>query len=197
MDKGKENKVNDEASHKDETITVPDLAKFWKEVYFSSEEALGKIVNEMVTTPTYVDSMNQIKDKYLKSYQWNSQNMDKIMESNPLAGKKDISGLAELIIGIEDKVDTIDYQITTQIQVLAANLMKLVDFQAQLQSKFMEETEQIKSSLDQLKQQLAEKHTVSAEVQESPPLVKAVPRKKTEKKPSPRAKKTAADQQKP
>ncbi|MDR1617286.1 MAG: hypothetical protein LBR98_09880 [Syntrophomonadaceae bacterium] len=196
MAKDNGNKINDEASPGDETIAVPDLAKFWKEIYFSTEEAMGKIVNEMMTSSAYVDSMNQIKDKYLKSYQWNTQNIDKIMESNPLASKKDISGLAELIVGIEDKVDNIDYQITAQIQALAGNLMKLVDFQAQLQSRLAEEMAQVKSSLEQLaQQQLPDKRTVAAEVPDAPPLVKraASGAKKTEKKPASRAKKSAAE----
>ena len=115
----------------DDEITIPDFAELWKEIYFQAEESWGTIVKDITTTTSYMNAVNQMRNQSLKSYELTTQNIDKLMENNPFASKKEIANLAELVIGVEDKFDTFDYQISEHIKSITKSLIKLLDYQIQ------------------------------------------------------------------
>ncbi len=145
--KKNKNNVNSNSNlNHDDVSIIPDVVELWKNMYFQSEEMWGKVVKEYITTSSFLNSIEKTRNQLLATYQMNNETLDKLVENNPFASKKDIAGIAELVISVEDKVDNLDYQLLTQMQSMAASIMKLVDFQLQI----VDDINSIKTKVDEL-----------------------------------------------
>lgn len=122
-------------SKSDEKIIMPDFIELWKEMYFKNEDAWTQAIKEFITTQTFVSSLDQVKDQLLNYHKVSEQNLDNYYKMHPAPSKKDIARVAELVIGLEDKVDELDLQFSANVNRITVNLIKLVDFHANLKEE--------------------------------------------------------------
>jgi len=116
-------------------VVMPDYVELWKEMYFKNEDAWTQALKEFITTQTFVTALDQVKDQMLNYHKISEQNLDNYYKVHPAPSKKDIARVAELVIGLEDKVDDLDLQFSTNINRITAGLIKLVDFNANLKDE--------------------------------------------------------------
>lgn len=122
-----EEKTNKNGS--EETIQFPDLIELWKKIYFKSEEAYTNMGKEFVSSNAFVTMLGQIRDQYLSQHKISTQSFEKYLDINPIASKKDIARIAELIIALEDKQDKFDLQFNDNLNSIADSLLRLVNLQ--------------------------------------------------------------------
>ena len=144
----KDNKENIKDYNED--IKFPDLSELWKEIYFKNEEAMANAAKEVITTQTFTQMLNQMREQYLLHEKVTKQNLDKIIEKYPLPSKKDIARIAELIIALEDKVDNFDHLFVGNINAIANSMLKFVNFQ----EKFNNEISSLREDLSLLNTRL-------------------------------------------
>jgi polyhydroxyalkanoic acid synthase PhaR subunit len=138
-------------------IMFPDMIELWKKIYFKSEEAYANLGKEIVSSNSFVQMLDQVRDQYLSNYKLSSQNLDKFFEVNPIASKKDIARIAELVIALEDKLDNLDLQFSDNLNSMVKSLVKLVDFQQSLKNEnalLRQEILTLISKLDQINKAL-------------------------------------------
>lgn len=179
-------KANSKNDERDKKIIMPDLVELWKEIYFMNEDAWTSATKEFITTQSFVSALDQIKEQLLNYHTISEQNLDNYYKINPVPSKKDIARVAELVIGLEDKVDDLDIQFSSNINRITASLIKLVDFQANLKQEIRalrQENRAMQKKLDEITAILGSKNEEAAEVtEETTQTPKAAPRKKTRKK---------------
>lgn len=124
---------NKETGNEDKRM--PDAIQLLKNMYFQSEEAWTRAVKEFVGSQSFIPILEQISGQYLSLYKATSQNMDRYLANYPIATKKDIARIAELVVSVEDKVDNLESQMSDNISSLAASLIKLVDYQSSLKNE--------------------------------------------------------------
>ncbi len=110
-------------------VSMPDIVELWKELYFNAEESWADATKELITSKGFIQVLDQIRDQYLSFHKVSQQNIDQYLEANPLPSKKDIARIAELIIGLEDKVDNFDLNFSNNILKITSSMIKLVEFQ--------------------------------------------------------------------
>jgi len=181
-------KASGKKEEQDKKIIMPDLIELWKEMYFMNEDAWTSATKEFITTQSFVSALDKIKEQLLNYHKISEQNLDNYYKINPVPSKKDIARVAELVIGLEDKVDELDIQFSSNINRITASLIKLVDFQANLKQDIRalrQENQAIQKKLDELTELLGSKPgEAAAVIEETKQLPKAAPRKKTRKKES-------------
>lgn len=136
--------------NEEELVKMPDVVELWKNMYFSTEEMWGSALKEYLTSKSFVGMFNEIKDQYLSFYKVSNQTLDKYLEVNPIPSKKDVARVAELVIGLEDKIDDLDLQFSSNVTSMANSLLKMADFQ----TKLKEEIFLIKTQLNSLNEKL-------------------------------------------
>lgn len=127
-----------------DNVKMPDIVELWKELYFNTEESWASATRELIASKSFINVLDQIRDQYLSLYEVSQQNMDQLLEANPLPSKRDVARIAELIIGLEDKIDDFDLHFANNISKLTSSMIKLVEFQ-----------ELMKQEISELKQQNA------------------------------------------
>jgi len=122
--------VSDQAEQKShsegENIIFPDYAEIWKELYFNTENAWAKAFTEYVGTETFMQILNKALEQHLSLETFSRKNIDKYMEASLLPSKKDIARIAELVISVEDKIDTLDSQLVENTRKMADGLLSMV-----------------------------------------------------------------------
>lgn len=118
-----------------ERISMPDFVELWKELYFQAEESWANATKEFIGSKNFIGILDEIRDQYLSFHKISQQNTDQYFEANPLPSKKDIARIAELIIGLEDKVDDFDLHFSNNITMITNSLVKLVDYQEVLKQE--------------------------------------------------------------
>ncbi|MGE5423130.1 MAG: hypothetical protein ACM3QW_07685 [Ignavibacteriales bacterium] len=147
-------------SDEKQKVVMPDYVELWKEMYFKNEDAWTQAIKEFITTQTFVTALDQVKDQMLNYHKLSEQNMDNYYKGHPAPSKKDIARVAELVIGLEDKVDDLDLQFSTNINRITAGLIKLVDFNANLKDEIKalrQENQEMQNKLDSIMKLLAGK----------------------------------------
>jgi len=139
----KEQLKNDE-KEKQEYVKVPDMVGLWKEMYFAAEESWANTTKELITTQNFVSMLDYMRDQYLSYHKVTEQNLDKYFQVNPIPSKKDISRVAELVIGLEDKIDDLDSQFSDSIGRIVSSLIKLVDFQTDIKDELQALREEVR-----------------------------------------------------
>lgn len=124
---------------------IPNLVEAWKKIYFESEDALARAIDDYVAGQSFTDFLEQMGSQYLSMYKSSTQNMDRFFANNPVPTKKDIARVAELVVSVEEKVDNFDSEISANMNTLAVNLIKLVDFQTVMKDELIALRQDIQS----------------------------------------------------
>lgn len=114
-----------------------DFAQAWKKMYFETESALAKAVEEYVSTDSFSEILQDFGKQYLAMYKSTSQNIDRFFDNHPLPTKKDIARICELVVDVEEKVDQLENDFNTNMAGLASSLIRLVDFQVALKDEML------------------------------------------------------------
>jgi polyhydroxyalkanoic acid synthase PhaR subunit len=142
---------------------IPDLAELWKEMYFKAESSWSDAFREYLGTKHFVSLLNSTLENYLSGEKVVRENLDKYMEVNPLASKKDIARVAELVISLEDKLDNLEDQFLHNMNNLASGLLKMVAYQ----EKVKEELAAIREEVQALTKTEVKAETGTVEINES------------------------------
>lgn len=132
-----DSKTRQKQADAEEKISMPDFIELWKELYFQAEDSWANATKELIGSKNFIQILDQIRDQYLSFYKISQQNTDQYFEDNPLPSKKDIARIAELIIGLEDKVDDFDLHFSNNITMITNSLIKLVDYQEVLKQEII------------------------------------------------------------
>lgn len=157
-------------------VSVPDFSELWKELYFKNEAIWAEAFKNYLSTKSFVNMMDTTLDQHLTLEKMTRQNLDKFFETTPVPSKQDVARVGELVISLEEKIDTIEFQLLNNFQSMADSLIKIADYQGKLKNQFSELKKEINSlgkRLDKLEKNLM-----------SEPA-KAPARKKTAKKDTP------------
>lgn len=123
-------------------ISIPNIVELWKELYFNTEELWATTTKELIASKSFINLLDQIRDQSLSLYKVSQQNIDQYLEVNPLPSKKDIARIAELVIGLEDKIDDFDLHfasdIANNLSKLASSMLKLVEYQEFMKQEILE-----------------------------------------------------------
>jgi len=118
-----------------EEIHIPDLAELWKEIYFKSESLWSDVFREYIKTQSFVNLLDKSLEQYLANSKIVQENLDKYMEHNPFASKKDIARVAELVISLENKIDDLEGEIAKNIGRVAESLHRMLALQERMQNE--------------------------------------------------------------
>jgi hypothetical protein len=101
----------------------PDPFELWKKMYFVAEDALGATVRQMIGTTAYSQLHDQMLNQYLLGHKLYQEFMEKSTEQTPFASKQDVARVAEMLVGLEDKLEMMESQLEQYllqvVQVLA------------------------------------------------------------------------------
>ena len=161
-----EEKAKQEQAETGSNVSMPDIVELWKELYFNAEESWATATRELIASKSFIKVLDQIRDQYLSFHKVSQQNMDQYLEVNPLPSKKDVARIAELIIGLEDKVDDFDLHFYDNITKITNSIIRLVDYQEVMKqeiAELKEQTASINKKLDTINKKLNAK-TRSQEV---------------------------------
>lgn len=157
-------------------VSVPDFSELWKELYFKNEAIWAEAFKNYLSTKSFVNMMDTTLDQHLTLEKMTRQNLDKFFETTPVPSKQDVARVGELVISLEEKIDTIEFQLLNNFQSMADSLIKMADYQEDIKKQLAAMGKELKtmgSRLDKLeKNQLSEP-------------TKAPARKKTTKKDTP------------
>lgn len=152
---------------------IPNLAEAWKKIYFESEEALARAIDDYVAGQSFTDFLEQMGSQYLSLYKTTTQNMDRFFANHPMPTKKDIARVAELVVAVEEKVDDFDSEFSANMNTLAVNLIKLVDFQNVMKDELTALRQDVKSLQKQIMimNEKADQNMASAAAKDNPAQV--------------------------
>jgi polyhydroxyalkanoic acid synthase PhaR subunit len=178
-----ESRAKQKQAKQDDNVSMPDIVELWKELYFNAEESWATATRELIASNSFIHILDQMRDQYLSFHKVSQQNIDQYLEGNPLPSKKDIARIAELIIGLEDKVDDFDLHFSNNITRITSNIIKLVDYQEVMKQEIAElkqQTASINKKLDAINKKLNAK-TRSQEVKSEDDKPVTKPRKSKKK----------------
>lgn len=124
-------------SKEDKQKEILDFTEAWKKMYFDTETTLAKAVDEYVAGDSFTAFLEKMGAEYLSIYKTHNQNMERFFANSPVPTKKDVARIAELVINIEEKVDNLDMEVLAGLNSLAANIMRLVEFQAVMKDEII------------------------------------------------------------
>lgn len=152
-----DSKASQKQADTEEKVSMPDFIELWKKLYFQAEDSWAHATRELIGSKNFVQMLDQIRDQYLSFHKISKQNTDQYFEVNPIPSKKDIARIAELIIGLEDKVDDFDLHFSNHITAITGSLIKLVDYQEVLKQEITalkQENASINKKLDTINRKL-------------------------------------------
>ena len=155
------NTENNKDGTREEEMKFPNPYEIWKKMYFAAEDALSATVRESIKTQSFARMIDAMLDNYyLTFHKLYTETTNKWAEAFPFATKYDVARVAELVVGLEEKVDNIELNFLEQMSRLANSLGKIADqSQTLLAVRSNEETLQsaianIENSLGELKEAL-------------------------------------------
>lgn len=140
-----EQSTRNNAKGQDEVL-MPDLASLWKELYFKTEAAWAAAFKDFVSTDTFVNMMSSTLDQYLAFEKIKRQNYEKYFELNPMASKKDIARVAELIISLEEKVDNLEFELVDNLRSMLDSLYKMLEVQEKYRGEIQSLNQELKTA---------------------------------------------------
>ena len=164
-----EEKAKQKQAETGNNVSMPDIVELWKELYFNTEESWAAATRELIASNSFIQVLDQIRDQYLSFHKVSQENIDQYLEVNPLPSKKDVARIAELIIGLEDKVDDFDLHFADNITRITSNMIKLVEFQEHMKqeiAELKEQTTNINKKLDTINKKLNAKSRSKASAKE-------------------------------
>lgn len=119
--------MNSTSAKMNQPDSTLDLFEMWKNIYYTTENSLGKLVKSTISTDSASTNMIQFMNFYLEFEKMFRKGMEQYFESTPLISKKDIARVAKLVIGVEDKVDNLESSLESKLDRLVNNLALMVE----------------------------------------------------------------------
>ena len=161
MSRGKELYMSEDSKKETaEQVSVPDFSELWKNLYFNNEAIWAEAFKNYLSTKSFVNMMDTTLDQHLTLEKMTRQNLAKFFETTPVPSKQDVARVGELVISLEEKIDTIEFQLLNNFQSMANSLIKMADYQEDIKKQLAAMGKELKtmgSRLDKLeKNQLSE-----------------------------------------
>jgi len=137
MDERDRNTASNEENEQEKTF-VPDFSELWKEMYFKTETVWAKAFEEFIRTKSFVNMMDNTLAQYLSNEKNTRKFMEKYFESSPVPTKKDVARVAELVISLEEKIESIETKSIAALQSMAESLLKMADYQQEIKKEILE-----------------------------------------------------------
>lgn len=147
---------------KGNNIQMPDFAEVWKEMYFSNEHDWARTLKGFIATETFVSLLDKTLEQYLAYNKVSRQQMEKIGEKGINPTKKDIARVAELVISMEEKIDSMDFQLFGNFGKMTDSLLKMADYQVKIKEEIVslkQEMAELNSKIDKLINHPKDKNT--------------------------------------
>ena len=141
----------DRKENEDKLRQILDFAEAWKKMYFETETTLAKAIDDYVASDSFTSFLEKMGAEYLSLYKTSNQNMERFFANSPVPSKKDVARVAELVINIEEKVDTLDVEVSAGLNSVASSMMKLIEFQGVLKDEMIALRQEVQSLQKQLK----------------------------------------------
>lgn len=103
-------------------ITMLDPYKIWKKLYFNNEQVWTSAMRDFVNTDIFANSIDLILNSYLQYLRFQNEIVSRYMEESPLASKRDMARVAELVVSLENKVDGIELDVEDRLDCVDADL---------------------------------------------------------------------------
>lgn len=153
-----------------------DPFEMWRKYYEANEQAWSKAIREVITTPDYAESQGKMLETFLSLQKLMRDGMTTQLNNLNLPTRDDVARSIELVIGVEEKVDQLDEQVSkvedkvihldqrlaTLEKLVVQNTERLPALEARFQGiesnlgkKLDEKVAQIAKQLDRLEEQLS------------------------------------------
>lgn len=106
-------------------LTMLDPYKVWKKLYFSNEQVWTSAMRDFVNTDLFANSIDLILNSYLQYLRFQNEIVSRYMEESPLASKRDMARVAELVVSLENKVDGIELDVEDRLDQVDSGLNEL------------------------------------------------------------------------
>ncbi len=103
-------------------VTMIDPYKLWKKIYFSNEKVWSSAFQDSIKTDVFANSIDLILNTYLQYLRFHNDLIDRFTEESPLASKRDVARVAELVVSLETKVDNMELDVEEKLDSLDANV---------------------------------------------------------------------------
>lgn len=108
-------------------VIMLDPYKLWKKIYFSNEQVWTSAYRDFIKTDVFANSIDLILNTYLQYLRFQNDIVDRLMEESPLASKRDVARVAELVVSLENKVDGIELDVDEKLEDLDSNVCSVRD----------------------------------------------------------------------
>lgn len=88
--------------------TRADPFELWRQMYETNEQAWTKTIKELTSTATYAETQGKMLEVFLNFQKSMRDATTAQMSAYNLATRDDVTGIGELMVGIEEKVDRLD-----------------------------------------------------------------------------------------
>ncbi|HRY14026.1 MAG TPA: hypothetical protein P5309_10680 [Syntrophomonadaceae bacterium] len=112
-------------------VTMIDPYKLWKKIYFSNEKVWTSALQDYIKTDVFANSIDLILNTYLQYLRFHKDLIDRITEESPLASKRDVARVAELVVSLETKVDNMELDVEDRLDSLDANVCSVKETPSQ------------------------------------------------------------------
>jgi len=103
-------------------VTMIDPYKLWKKIYFSNEKVWTSAFQDFIKTDVFANSIDLVLNTYLQYLRFHNDLIDRFSEESPLASKRDVARVAELVVSLETKVDNMELDVEEKLDSLDANV---------------------------------------------------------------------------
>ncbi|PKM78742.1 MAG: hypothetical protein CVU90_00215 [Firmicutes bacterium HGW-Firmicutes-15] len=100
--------MEEELENKQPQKSMLDPYKMWKKLYFSAEETLSSAVRKSVNTGEFANGIDFILNSYLQYLKMQNDYLSSYMKDSPFASKHDVARVAELVVSLENKLDSLE-----------------------------------------------------------------------------------------
>lgn len=109
------NMPEDPRDENQQDIVIPNPYEIWKKMYFATEDATAASVRESIKTKGFAQALDTMLEAYLMNHKMMSDANKKYLEQSPFPSKADVARVAELVIGLEDKIDVLETGFVMQL----------------------------------------------------------------------------------
>lgn len=84
-----------------------DPFELWKQVYEANEQAWNSALERMIGTPSFAEAQGKLLDTFLSAQRALREQTRSYLEAMNVPTREDIARLGELIVGLEEKIDSL------------------------------------------------------------------------------------------
>lgn len=129
----------------------------WKQMYDKAEEQWNQTLDETMHKEEFSKWMGQSLNGYLQYQNLAQKSTEKYLEQANMPSRQDLSNVASMVIGVEDKVDKLEQTIEEDV----LDRLKQIDLSEEVKS-LKADVAGISQKLDQLFELLQSKQEVAA-----------------------------------